>query len=745
MGLFDHQKNMDAVVDEGLSYYNQGNYAKALELYHEAAAEGHPVAYHNISVCYYLGQGVPLNREEAFAWMKKAAEGGFAMSCAVLAEDYWNGDGVEPDQDEAIKWIQRAVQIEPNNMNFINRQKQMLEERSEVRAGEILLRKGMEFYQQGRYPESLRMFLKSAKKGNTYAMNNISVQYYNGQGMDINKEISFEWMQKAADGNNAGSCYVLANKYEAGEGTEKDLNKALEYAQKAVSLDSSNPTYAQYLNQLQNAQSGKSPQELVNEAAKYYQQGDMNTAFAFNAQAAELGNRIAMANLAHFYDNGLGVKKDINQSFEWMKKAADLNDAESCFLVAARYANGSGTPQNLKLALQYAERAVNLDPSNATYKERLEIIKREAALPQDVQAANLCDRGVTFYEQKKYEEAFDCFRQAAEMGNVQAMINLSVTYNHGQGTEKNPTAAYEWMKKAADMGRADACWYLGSLIKDGVGTEANAQEALKYYRKASQAEPNNRSYWLSMNALENKLKEPYEERIKRYLIDGADYEEVERNYKVGYQLWQNKSYKESLKWFMTAAKQGHCEALNYLGIAYYNGNGVQKDIHRASKFFFAAAIRGCDHVMTYFATRYSKGVFASPLLYYGYVYNTRYPKNILVETGLSQSGEWIREGIAEYNRVKHSKGPSGNYAEAEKYLRDAMAAGNPDAYCAYARILEEKGKQKEAVQYWSIAAFLGHSYALYQLGFAFESNPAVSQACFKEAAERGYQFAQYHL
>ena len=32
--------------------------------------------------------------------------------------------------------------------------------------------------------------------------------------------------------------------------------------------------------------------------------------------------------------------------------------------------------------------------------------------------------------------------------------------------------------------------------------------------------------------------------VQRYLIDGADYEEVERNYKVGYQLWQNKSYKE---------------------------------------------------------------------------------------------------------------------------------------------------------------------------------------------------------
>jgi len=62
---------------EGLSYYKDKNYQKALPLFEEAAEQGNAQAENNLGYIYAEGLGVPQDYNKALYWYKKSAEQGF--------------------------------------------------------------------------------------------------------------------------------------------------------------------------------------------------------------------------------------------------------------------------------------------------------------------------------------------------------------------------------------------------------------------------------------------------------------------------------------------------------------------------------------------------------------------------------------------------------------------------------------------------------------------------------------------
>lgn len=83
-----------------------------------------------------------------------------------------------------------------------------------------------------------------------------------------------------------------------------------------------------------------------------------------------------------------------------------------------------------------------------------------------------------------YERALDCFMQAAELGQCEAMNYVAVMYEKGEGVDKNFATALSWYEKAANAGSPFAMVTLASYYFEGRGVPKNEGRAYGLYEQA---------------------------------------------------------------------------------------------------------------------------------------------------------------------------------------------------------------------------------------------------------------------
>ncbi|CAB4417936.1 unnamed protein product [Rhizophagus irregularis] len=72
-------------------------------------------------------------------------------------------------------------------------------------------------------------------------MFNLANRYRDGEGTEKDLEKAFHWYQKAAENGHTNAMFNLAICHKNGEGTEKNLEKALQWYQKAAENGKVNP------------------------------------------------------------------------------------------------------------------------------------------------------------------------------------------------------------------------------------------------------------------------------------------------------------------------------------------------------------------------------------------------------------------------------------------------------------------------------------------------------------------------
>jgi uncharacterized protein len=95
--------------DDASAAYERGEYAQAIKVFRQLAAQGHQWAQRRLGLIYAEGKGVPQDFTEAAKWYRLAAAQGNVPAQYSLGLAYEKGEGVPQDYQEAVKWYRIAA------------------------------------------------------------------------------------------------------------------------------------------------------------------------------------------------------------------------------------------------------------------------------------------------------------------------------------------------------------------------------------------------------------------------------------------------------------------------------------------------------------------------------------------------------------------------------------------------------------------------------------------------------------
>ncbi|UTV87792.1 sel1 repeat family protein [Cobetia amphilecti] len=178
----DHRAAYVYAINLFKGYKFDKNQDKGIEILESLWKQGVVDAGYSLFQIYYLGLGVPENKDVAAKYLKLSADAGYINSQRKLGYIY-------ADRDE--------VKMFKKNLS-----------------------------------QSLYWFKRAAENGDKVAALNVAGMYREGMGIKPNSEKSFEWLEKIPEmpyGDLMTGFPALGNYYEQGIGTDVDLIQAYKY------------------------------------------------------------------------------------------------------------------------------------------------------------------------------------------------------------------------------------------------------------------------------------------------------------------------------------------------------------------------------------------------------------------------------------------------------------------------------------------------------------------------------------
>ncbi len=143
---------------------------------------------------------------------------------------------------------------------------------------------------------------------------------------------------------------------------------------------------------------------------------------------------------------------------------------------------------------------------------------------------------------------------------------------------------------------------------------------------------------------------------------------VEEAFKRGEKAYEEQNLTEAMRWYKTAADQGHAQAQLHVGNLYTDGEGVTQDYEEALRWFRKAAEQGDNEALNNIGWFYLSG--------WG------------VSQDYGQAMEWFQKAADKGNEVSQRNiammylqgmGVTADKDEAIRWFKKAAAAGDEDS------------------------------------------------------------------
>jgi TPR repeat protein len=307
---------------------------------------------------------------------------------------------------------------------------------------------------------------------------------------------------------------------------------------------------------------------------------DLRKACHHFCRAARANNITGMLRYAEMRDKGLGVAVSRKAATAWFRKASDAGSEEGKINYARALIRGRGCQANLKAGAKDLKDLADAGNARAQacYGALLEYgglgkpDAKEAAKLYKKSADQHCPEGLNRLGcilalgkapvRKKPDRAFKLFKEAAELGNMDAVCNLGRCYDGGLGVEKDVDKARELFIRAASTGDLHALVCLGFQFRDGRGVDQNLQKAVSLFKVAA----------------ENGDSEA--QVVYASMIEGGN--GCSRNESLAFE------------WYKKAADKEYHRGLYNLGRCYLRGVGVESDRKKAKELITLAREKGSD-------------------------------------------------------------------------------------------------------------------------------------------------------
>lgn len=294
------------------------------------------------------------------------------------------------------------------------------------------------------------------------------------------------------------------------------------------------------------------------------------------------------------------------------------------------------------------------------------------------------------------QENLDLLLLQAEQGDAKAQYEYGTHFMVYGSPQEDLEKGVSWVRKAAEQGYDNAQYYLGVAYLLGLGVSRDYEEAASLFRKA--AEQGN--------------------HIAQYLLGDL--------YLTGKGVQKN--YEEAFSWYLKSSKSFlPADSANYrLGVCYYYGYGVTKDLTKAVELFRLVPDEWAGGVNSGWA-----GLLSKPF------------KEFSLTEWQKISLYWLKKmaaqgnANAQYNLGLYYEGQVGEISEKN-------SQANLDYWKRAVAWFAESAAQGNAKAQYRLGLWYyeGHSHATYTRAFK-----DLSKACywFKKAIEQRNRDAMEHL
>ena len=360
-----------------------------------------------------------------------------------------------------------------------------------------------------------------------------------GEGVPRDAEHAFLLTQAAADLGFAPPCINLARMYANGCGTRKDMAKAVDYLETALSDERTWPFLA----------------GLGNVAPEQRRQ---------SCQAALEAGEIPEFHMVHdmipFDDSSRPIMADLSK--RWPCLIPQESD-ESSDEYSDESSDESVDDEDLKVLVKSITSLALLGVLEGVILD----FQTKSTVP-DWDSAEWSKAKKIVAEANKAKDAkrkFALLTKGAKLDYAPAMVQLGQMYENGEGMDKDMVKAAEMYAAATDLEDMDGRFNLAVCYELGAGVEKDEQEAVKLYVVGT--------FHGDVNAM-NNLGVCFENGIG-----------VEVNAETAVAL------------YILAGKDGDGDAKFNLGECYENGVGVEKDLAKALALYKEAAAKGNEEAV----------------------------------------------------------------------------------------------------------------------------------------------------